>query len=61
MRWGRMHQGLDFTAAGAPASARRAVVCSHAGWSIGGYGNLVIVDHRLGYQTWYAHLSRVTS
>jgi murein DD-endopeptidase MepM/ murein hydrolase activator NlpD len=29
-----------------------------AGWNSGGYGNLVIVQHRLGYQTWYAHQSR---
>ena len=62
MRWGRMHQGLDFTAGmGARVGAAGRGVVSHAGWSVGGYGNLVIVDHRLGYQTWYAHLSRVTS
>ena len=24
-----------------------------------GYGNLVVVDHRLGFQSWYAHLSSV--
>jgi murein DD-endopeptidase MepM/ murein hydrolase activator NlpD len=60
MRWGRMHTGLDF---GAPAGAQiraagRGTVVS-AGWNSGGYGNLVVIQHRLGYQTWYAHMSSV--
>jgi len=61
-RWGRPHQGLDFTAGmGARVGAAGRGVVSYAGWNAGGYGNLVIVDHRLGFQTYYAHLSRVTS
>jgi murein DD-endopeptidase MepM/ murein hydrolase activator NlpD len=60
MRWGRMHTGVDF---GAPYGARIEAggvgTVSFAGWNSGGYGYLVIVQHRLGYQTWYAHQSRV--
>jgi peptidoglycan hydrolase-like protein with peptidoglycan-binding domain len=62
MRWGRMHTGVDF---GAPYGARigaagRGTV-SFAGWNSGGYGYLVIIQHRLGFQTWYAHQSRVAA
>ena len=60
MRWGRMHTGVDFGApAGAPISAAGRGAVSFAGWNAGGYGNLVVIDHRLGYQTWYAHMSSV--
>jgi murein DD-endopeptidase MepM/ murein hydrolase activator NlpD len=30
-----------------------------AGWNTGGYGNLVVVRHRLGMTSWYAHLARI--
>jgi len=61
-RWGRMHQGIDFpAAAGTRVGAAGVGVVSSAGWNAGGYGYLVIVRHRLGFETWYAHLSRVTS
>ncbi len=33
---------------------------SFAGWNSGGYGYLVVVDHRLGFESWYAHLSRIS-
>ena len=62
MRWGRMHTGVDF---GAPygtrigAAGRGTVV--FAGWNSGGYGYLVIIQHRLDYQTWYAHMSRIAT
>lgn len=62
LRWGRMHTGLDFAAPyGARVSAAGVGVTSFAGWNSGGYGYLVIISHRLGYQSWYAHLSRVTT
>jgi murein DD-endopeptidase MepM/ murein hydrolase activator NlpD len=60
MRWGRMHTGLDFGApAGAQIRAAGVGTVVSAGWNSGGYGNLVVVQHRLGYQTWYAHMSVV--
>ena len=30
-----------------------------AGFSAGGYGNLVVIDHSAGVSSWYAHLSRI--
>ncbi|MEW6131764.1 MAG: peptidoglycan DD-metalloendopeptidase family protein [Pseudomonadota bacterium] len=53
----RRHTGTDF---GAPTGTRvKAVgdaVVSFAGRK-GGYGNLVILRHRNGYETYYAHLN----
>jgi hypothetical protein len=47
--------------AGTQVSAAGVGVTEFAGWNSGGYGNLVVVRHRLGYTTWYAHLSRITT
>ena len=56
----RFHTGLDFPAWHGvrvhAAAGGRVVV---ARWTAGGYGNLVVVLHRNGRTTWYAHLSRV--
>jgi murein DD-endopeptidase MepM/ murein hydrolase activator NlpD len=61
-RWGRMHTGIDFPApSGTRVEAAGAGSTTFAGWNSGGYGNLVIVRHRLGFETWYAHLLNVTS
>ncbi len=55
---GRRHTGLDFPEpAGVPVGAAGRGVVSWAGFNTGGYGNLVVVEHRLGFETWYAHLS----
>ena len=57
---GRWHTGLDFpTAMGTPVGAAGVGVVAFAGWNNGGYGNLVVVRHRLGYESWYAHLSSI--
>ena len=60
-RWGRRHTGLDFGAGyGRRVGASGRGRVSFAGWNSGGYGNLVVVDHRLGFESWYAHLSRIS-
>jgi peptidoglycan hydrolase-like protein with peptidoglycan-binding domain len=61
-RGGRTHTGIDFpVAAGTRVGAAGVGVTEFAGWNTGGYGNLVVVRHRLGYTTWYAHLSTITT
>ena len=55
---GRRHTGLDLPAAtGTTVGAAGRGVVTFAGFNTGGYGNLVVVTHRLGYETWYAHLA----
>jgi len=59
---GRSHQGLDFPVAyGTRVGAAGYGTTIFAGYNYGGYGNLVVIQHRLGYTTWYAHLSSITS
>jgi murein DD-endopeptidase MepM/ murein hydrolase activator NlpD len=59
-RDGRPHQGIDFLAdAGAPVGAAGRGVVRVAGWNGAGYGNLVVIKHRLGFATWYAHLASI--
>jgi murein DD-endopeptidase MepM/ murein hydrolase activator NlpD len=59
---GRLHQGLDFPAPqGTLVQAAGVGTTIFAGYNAAGYGNLVVVQHRLGYTTWYAHLSSITT
>jgi murein DD-endopeptidase MepM/ murein hydrolase activator NlpD len=59
MRWGRMHEGIDIAApTGTPIWAAAAGTVVYAGW-LGGYGNLVVVDHGGGFATAYAHTSAI--
>jgi murein DD-endopeptidase MepM/ murein hydrolase activator NlpD len=55
---GAIHTGVDLTAlSGTPVRATADGVVAFAEWS-GHYGQLVVVDHGNGMQTYYAHLSR---
>jgi peptidoglycan hydrolase-like protein with peptidoglycan-binding domain len=58
---GRRHTGIDFpAAAGATVGAAGRGTVAFAGWNSGGYGNLVVIRHRLGFESWYAHLSSIS-
>jgi murein DD-endopeptidase MepM/ murein hydrolase activator NlpD len=55
----RFHGGIDIVAdVGAPVVAARGGRVAFAGWS-GAYGYVVYLDHEVGWQTRYAHLSRI--
>ena len=55
----RAHLGVDYGApTGTPVRAVGDGVVDTAGWQ-NGFGNMVIVKHRNGHATVYAHLSRV--
>lgn len=56
----KMHQGIDFTASvGTPIYATGDGVVTEAEYNKGGYGNSIKVSHGYGYETFYAHLSRI--
>ncbi len=56
---GGTHKGIDIAApAGTPIYAADGGVVKVAGWS-GGYGNLVVIDHENGFQTYYGHNSKI--
>jgi murein DD-endopeptidase MepM/ murein hydrolase activator NlpD len=58
-RGARMHTGVDFPVdAGTPVGAAGRGCVVRASYDPGGYGNLVVIQHRLGVTTWYAHLRR---
>lgn len=58
-RWGRMHEGHDFAGAkGTPIHATANGVVVHAGTQ-SGYGNLIRIRHDFGFETRYAHLSKI--
>jgi murein DD-endopeptidase MepM/ murein hydrolase activator NlpD len=59
MRWGRMHEGIDIGVGfGTPIASAAAGTVVYAGW-LGGYGNLVVVDHGGGLSTAYGHQQRI--
>ncbi|MGH3071263.1 MAG: murein hydrolase activator EnvC family protein [Gaiellaceae bacterium] len=59
-RWGRMHEGIDLAVSnGTPVVSAAAGTVIVAGW-MGGYGNLVVVDHGGGISTAYGHNTSIT-
>jgi len=54
------HPGIDIAAKlGDPIYAADNGIVIYAGWNNWGYGNLVVIDHGNGWQTWYAHNSEI--
>lgn len=51
------HAAIDIVEhLGAPIYASNTGVVVFAGWNNAGYGNLVVIDHGHGWQSYYAHL-----
>jgi murein DD-endopeptidase MepM/ murein hydrolase activator NlpD len=56
----KFHAGLDFTAPqGTPIYATADGTVTTAGFSDGGFGNHVVINHGYGYETVYGHMVRV--
>lgn len=60
MRWGRLHAGVDYVSSNKNIYASDNGVVETAG-SHTSYGNYVIIDHKNGYKTLYAHLSKIST
>jgi murein DD-endopeptidase MepM/ murein hydrolase activator NlpD len=56
----KMHEGLDFAApTGTPIHATGNGTITTVEYGNRGYGNSVLITHMVGYQTHYAHMSRI--
>ncbi len=54
------HPGFDIALAeGSTVVASDTGTVTFAGWNIYGYGNLIVVNHGNGYETFYAHLNGI--
>lgn len=58
LRYYRAHEGIDYAAPlGTPVSAIGDGIVKKAQYS-GGFGNLIIIKHSNGYESYYGHLSK---
>ncbi len=54
------HPGVDIALAeGTGVVASDTGTVTFAGWNIYGYGNLIVINHGNGYETFYGHLSSI--
>ncbi len=54
------HRAIDVAAPeGAATVASDTGTVTFAGWNVYGYGNLIVVNHGNGFETFYAHLSGI--
>jgi len=61
-RWGKMHKGLDIhLKRGDAVKAALSGKVRYAQFNTGGYGNLVIIRHPNGLETYYAHLTDINT
>jgi len=57
-----LHRGIDFPGKlNTPIYASRGGTVTFAGYSGGGFGNLVIIRHKDGYTTYYGHLNSIST
>lgn len=55
------HPGIDIALGeGTAVVASDTGTVTFAGWNIYGYGNLIVVNHGNGYETFYAHLNGIS-
>lgn len=58
-RWRRWHYGIDLAMpTGEPIYATWDGTVRYSSFNNGGYGNLIVITHDNGLETYYAHLSR---
>lgn len=58
-RWGRMHTGIDIAdELNTQINAAQDGVVVSAGYA-GAYGNLIQIEHKYGYITYYAHCNKI--
>jgi murein DD-endopeptidase MepM/ murein hydrolase activator NlpD len=60
-RWGRDHKGIDIAGSSNSSilAADNGKVVS-AGYTTGGYGNKIVINHNNGFKTIYAHLASIS-